>query len=117
MLSAKHRFHGYGSLRRVYGRSQGVRGNLVSLRYAKRDQARPYRVAVVVGKKVSKSAVTRNRIRRRLYELVRTSDLVPQSTDLVFTVYSDSLAELPSGELRSLVDDLLRKASQVSDSN
>lgn len=35
------------------------------------------KIGVVVGKKVSKSAVKRNRIRRQLYEMIRT-DLFPK---------------------------------------
>jgi ribonuclease P protein component len=112
MLNATHRFHGYGSLRKVYSRSQNIRGTSVSLRYSPRSLGRPYRVAVVVSKKVNKSAVTRNRIRRRIYEIVRLSENVPDATNLVFTVYSDNLADDPSAEIVSLINELLVKCNQ-----
>jgi ribonuclease P protein component len=111
MLTSKHRFHGYGSLRRVYQRSKGARGQMVGLRYAQRKPGQPYRVAVVVARKVHKSAVKRNRIRRRTYEVVRLSSKVPLSTDLIFTAYSDKLADIPIGELETQIDELLKKAS------
>ncbi len=36
MLGRAHRFHGYAVLRRTYGRSQAVRGPLISLRFSAR---------------------------------------------------------------------------------
>ena len=112
MLNRRHRFHGYGSLRRVYSRSQNVRGSLISLRYASRGPGKPYRVAVVVGKKVHKSAVKRNRIRRRIYENVRNSTYVPASTDLIITVYNEQVADIPASELEDQVNQLLQKVTQ-----
>jgi ribonuclease P protein component len=108
MIGVAHRFHGYNSLRNVYKRGQNVRGSLVSLRFALRGPTRPYRAAVVVSRKVSKSAVVRNRIRRRIYEIVRQSgNTIDPGTDLVFTVFSDQVAELPPPKLKTLIDELL----------
>lgn len=109
MITAAHRFHGYGSLRGVYQRGRNIRGPLVSLKFGQRGPGRPYRVAVVVSRKVSKSAVTRNRIRRRIYEVVRHSDtdIVP-GTDLVFTVFDAKLADLPAPKLEAAVGELLQ---------
>jgi ribonuclease P protein component len=110
MIGALHRFHGYNSLRGVYQRGQTVRGSMISLKFASRGRPRPYRAAVVVSRKVSKSAVVRNRIRRRLYELVRRDQAVPLGMDLVFTVFDERLADLPPAKLQAIVDDLLKKA-------
>jgi len=106
MLKQKHRFHGYGSLKRVYSVSQHIRGQYISLRYAKRPPNKNYRIAVVVAKKVNKSAVVRNRIRRRIYEILRQTNL-KDSHDYIFTVYSDQTAELPSAELKTQIEQLL----------
>lgn len=111
MFSKSHRFHGYGSLKGVYSRGQTVRGSLISLKYAKRGPAKPYRVAVVVSKKVSKSAVKRNRIRRRVYEQVRLAgNNIAPGTDLVFTIFSDQIAELEAPKLQKQILELLQKA-------
>ena len=110
MISQRHRFHGLGGLRPVYQRGRAVRGPLMSLKFVDRRPGRPYRAAVVVSKQVSPSAVMRNRIRRRLYEVVRQAD--PELTseqDLVFTVFSDQLATIDSKKLEKLVRDLLTK--------
>jgi ribonuclease P protein component len=113
MIGRTHRFHGYGSLRGVYKRGQTVRAPLVSLRYASRDPNRPYRVAVVVSRKASKSAVTRNRIRRRIYEVVREANsLITPGTDLVFTVFNDQPAILEPAKLRTTINGLLQKAAK-----
>ncbi len=112
MVGRTHRFHGYGSLRGVYQRGKNVRGSLLTLRYARREGGRPYRVAVVVSRKVNKSAVVRNRIRRQIYEIVRRSDSdIASGTDLVFTVYNDQIAEVPSASLEVAIDELLLKAT------
>jgi ribonuclease P protein component len=111
MLTRSHRFHGYGSLRSTYTHGQTVRGSLVSLRYALRSNGKPYRVAVVVSRKVHKSAVIRNRIRRRIYELVRQSQAVPPSTDLIFMVFSDQVATIEAERLNSIINELLSKVT------
>ncbi|HWB39285.1 MAG TPA: ribonuclease P protein component [Candidatus Saccharimonadales bacterium] len=112
MLDRSHRFHGYGSLRATYQRGQTLRGQALSLRFSVRNNNKPYRVAVVVSKQVSKSAVTRNRIRRRIYEAVRTNaDLVPANSDLIFTAFSDQLAEAKPEKLQKTVAELLHKTS------
>jgi ribonuclease P protein component len=108
MLTRKHRFHGYGSVRRVYSRSKTIRSPFIRLRYSLRPPGKPYRVAVVVSRKVHKSAVIRNRIRRRIYEVVRTLETAPPAVDLVFSVHSDQVAEMPQTELVSTIDKLLK---------
>lgn len=112
MINVTHRFHGYNSLQGVYRRGRNIRGPLVGLKFAQRGPNRPYRVAVVVSRKVSKSAVVRNRIRRRIYELVRRGEAtINPGTDLVFTVFDEKLAELEATKLQTIVDGLLKKAA------
>lgn len=111
MLAKIHRFHGYGSLKRVYQTGKSYRGTMVSVKVASRPTNRPYRVAVVVSKKIDKSAVVRNRIRRRIYEIVRQTDqnLMP-GNDLVFTVFSGQVADLEAQKLQLMIEELLKKA-------
>lgn len=112
MIARSHRFHGRGSLNYVYSKGRSVRGEFVSLRFAPSKKS-DYRLAVVVSKKVSKSAVTRNRIRRRIYEIIRQTkklDSRPWPYDLILTVFDDRLATLPSEQLRAHIISLLQKA-------
>jgi len=115
MIGVRHRFHGRGSLRGVYARGRAARHPLMSLRSLRRDPRRPYRVAVVVSRKVNKSAVVRNRIRRRVYELVRQADdRIEPGTDLVFTVFDDRVARVEAAKLHAAVEELLQKAASSS---
>lgn len=68
------------------------------------------RVAVVVSKKIHKSAVKRNRIRRRIYENIRPRlDTWKSPSEVVITVYQADLADMPQSELAQAIDDLLRR--------
>jgi ribonuclease P protein component len=111
MINRAHRFHGHGSLRYVYQHGQTVRGPLTALKFIENSRRNQYRLAVVVSKKVSKSAVARNRIRRRLYEAVRSHEpQIAKPYDMVITVFHEQLAELKSAELQRLVRAQLRQA-------
>ena len=115
MISRAHRFHGHGSLRFVYQHGQTVRGPLTSIKYIENSRRDHYRLAVVISKKVSKSAVVRNRIRRRLYEAVRgLEDQLTKPHDIVITVFHDQLATLASDELQRLVKAQLRQAGVLA---
>jgi ribonuclease P protein component len=73
-----------------------------------------YRLAVVVSKKVHKSAVVRNRIRRRLFAIVHQySDQIKPSMDIVVTVFNDSIATIPAAELEENVVKLLERAELI----
>lgn len=112
MISQAHRFHGHGSLNFVYRTGKSVRGEFVSLRFAPARQP-DFRMAVVVSKKVSKSAVVRNRIRRRLFEIIRVERLnrvAPMPYDLVLSIFDERVAVLPAEQLRESVLKLLAKA-------
>ena len=114
MIGRSHRFHGYGSLRYTYQHGQTVRGPLCSLRYVQNDRRKTYRLSVVVSKKVSKSAVVRNRIRRRLYEAMRQHEGdIQKPYDMVVTVFSEQVAELPADEVTRLVRAQLKQAKII----
>ena len=111
MISRAHRFHGYGSLRYVYQHGQIVRGPLCAIKYTQNDRRKTYRVAVVVSKKVSKSAVVRNRIRRKLYEAVRRQEArITAPFDIVITVFHEQMKELSGEEIDKLVYTQLKQA-------
>jgi ribonuclease P protein component len=111
MIGRKNRFHGHGSLRYVYRNGQTVRGPLCALKFAANNKRKDYRLAVVVSKKVSKSAVVRNRIRRRLYESFRLeSPSFKGSYDMVLTVFNDQISTIPSEEVRKMVHAQLKQA-------
>lgn len=110
MLAGLHRFHGLSALRPLYKGGRIVRGKLLSVRYQSRSDD-SYRVAVVVSKKVHKSAVVRNRIRRRVYEVIRTGDIHSvRGLDIAVYIYSAEFATMPYNTLTQHIQKLLLKA-------
>ncbi len=74
---------------------------MFAVRYQPNPRRATYRAAVVVSRKVHKSAVARNRMRRRLYELVRELDgQISGPFDIVITVYQEGLLDEPQARLR-----------------
>lgn len=111
MIGQKHRFHGHSSLRYVYSNGRTVRGQDLAIRFANNPKRSSYRCAVVVSKKVSKSAVKRNRIRRRLYEVIRNNqELLEGTPDIVITVFTEGVAVLEYEALNKTILRLLSGA-------
>lgn len=110
MLARPYRLRHAADIARVYkqGTYGGVRGLLS-------DKALPSgrstaRAVVVVGKKVSKRAVVRNRLRRRLIaELAQLWATVRPGCDIVITVHSD-LSALSPATLREYLTQALDRA-------
>jgi ribonuclease P protein component len=111
MIIRAHRFHGYNSLRHVYSKGHSVRGPLFAVKSQLNSRRNTYRVAVVVSRKISKSAVKRNRMRRRIFELVRELDAgISKPYDIVITVFQEGLIDTPHKELRSQLKKQFRES-------
>lgn len=117
MLAKENRFHGRNSLNFVYKQGQSVSKDQINLRYAF-NKYKGILVAVVISKKVHKSSVVRNRIRRRVYEIIRNnlSD-IKDNTSLIISVYSDRFASVDHQELENIIKGLLEKANILSINN
>jgi ribonuclease P protein component len=110
VISKEHRFHGYNKLQAVYRKGQTARSSFIALKAYKNPRRSSYRLAVVVSRKVNKSAVVRNRIRRRLFENFRKYEHLFGSRDMVVTVFSDLAASCSSTELDEAVCKILEQA-------
>ncbi len=111
MLSFHHRFHGHGSLRYVYKNGEAVRSHLLTVKYTANSHRRHSRFSIVVSKKVHKGAVGRNRIRRRLYEVIREElPKMKSPHDVALIVLSSELMEMPFEELHETVKQLFTQA-------
>ena len=114
MLSSTRRFHGYSSLNWAYRHGESIRDQQITLKYALNTRRQTYRAAVVVSRKVSRSAVIRNRIRRRVYEVIRAHEKdIKGSFDLIFNIYSAELVSLSNEELNNLIAGLLKRAKVI----
>ena len=114
MINRKHRFHGHGSLRFVYQNGKTLRGQYGAIKFVANPRRKDYRMAVVVSRKVHKSAVVRNRIRRRIFEIVRREEPnITGAYDMVFTVFSDQVASISAEDLRQRIVSKMQEAGIV----
>lgn len=118
MISKQHRFHGYNQLARLYRKAQTARSAYMALKYAPNSGQDGYRLAVVVSRKVHKSAVVRNRIRRRVFEAYRVilADR-PLAYDMAVVVYSEQVATMPAADLTRTIRGQLRQAGIIGRSH
>ncbi|MEO6109528.1 MAG: ribonuclease P protein component [Candidatus Saccharimonadales bacterium] len=111
MIPAPFRFHGHNSLRYVYANGKAVRSQPMTIKWVKNTHRSKSRISTVVSKKVIKSAIGRNRIRRRVYEYVRLHlDAMNDTYDIVIIVTSPELRVMPASELSGLLDQLFQRA-------
>ncbi len=112
MLTKKHRFQGPAGLTRVYQKGVTVRSQFCAARFT-RGKRTEFRVAVVVSKKVAKSAPERNRIRRRVYEIVRLqASGYLTNEDVVITIFDSRLSSIEHSELQEII---IRLLSQIKE--
>ena len=111
MLKQDYRFHGHNSLSFVYRNGNIVRGKTMSIKYIQNPRRKDSRVAVVISRKVLKSAPKRNRVRRRIYEFIRKNwSHIAHPKDIVALVYDPRFFDMPSQELESTLQELLEKS-------
>jgi ribonuclease P protein component len=111
MIPSLFRFHGHNSLRYVYANGKALRSQLVTVKFVRNIHRTHPRFSIVVSKKVLKSAVGRNRIRRRLYEYIRP--LIKEMDDvydIVIIATSSEIRKMPAPELKEQLDQLFSKA-------
>ncbi|MDX1765323.1 MAG: ribonuclease P protein component [Candidatus Saccharimonadales bacterium] len=110
MLAYKYRFHRRNAINYLYKNGKSARSGPFQLRYIdnRHDHSR---VAVVVSRKVDKRATVRNRIRRRIYEIIRANwDNLSPRKDILISVFEGGVADMPAAELQQEVLGLLKKA-------
>ena len=110
MLNKKYRFHSRGGVRYVYQKGKTIRSTKMSLVYTPNTKGFT-RIAVVVSKKVNKTAIGRNRMRRRVYEVLRKNfNLIPPKTDYIFVIYSRDVLTMPFNELEKILGGLVAES-------
>lgn len=116
MLTKRNRFHGYGGLRYLYKNAEATRSRLMTVKYIVNPHRKTSRIAVVISKKVHKSAVGRNRMRRRIYEIIRHE--LPQINgiyDIAVIVTSGEILFISHEELTTTVRELFTQAGLYRD--
>lgn len=117
MLGKKYRFHSRGGVKYVFQHGKTVRRAQMSLVFVPNDKGFT-RIAVVVSKKVAKSAVERNKIRRRVFEALRLNfDLIPKNNDYIFVVFTKSVKNMKFAELEKLLGELVEESKMCYNQN
>lgn len=112
MLSHKYRFHGPNSLRFAYRNGQTVHSHICKIKYVPNARRKDSRFTIVVSKKVHKSAVGRNSIRRRFYEVIREQvPLLKPGMDVVVIIVSGKVLALPFEEINKTLQQLFHEAN------
>ena len=101
MLAAKYRFHGYGSLKFLFGHGKTYRFKSMSVRVAKNPRREVSRAAVVISKKVIKASPKRNQVRRRVYEVLRLHwDQILPGYDVLISIYDPNFLDISHDQLK-----------------
>jgi ribonuclease P protein component len=109
MIRKPFRFHGYGSLKYLFQHGERTHTKLFGVRYVENTRRGGPRIAVIVSKKVAKSAVKRNRMRRRVYEVLREHFNFEKPYDLAVTIFSDEVLTISHVELKEQLKKLIEE--------
>jgi ribonuclease P protein component len=107
MIPFNNRFHGHSSLNFVYRNGKATHSRWFIIKTIENPKRKKSRAAVIVSKKILKSAVKRNRVRRQIYEYIST--LFPQLGkvyDIAIIVSSGELFMAPQAEIFAQLDEL-----------
>lgn len=116
MINYRNRFHGYSSLRFLHRNGKIVRSKYFTLKYLTNPIQKHSRISVIVSKKITKKAVVRNRIRRRIYEIIRLNISQFEGIfDLVIIVNSVEINKLSYADLTRTINGALNKAGIIKD--
>ncbi len=113
MLASMYRFHRRNHVNRVFKQGKTSRSGCFMMKYRLDEQLSSPRFAIAVSKKVDKRAVVRNRIRRRVFEVIRLQ--LPQlasNLEAVVVVNDASVATMKPEELAEHIDKLLGDAGR-----
>lgn len=117
MLKSQSRLRKRADITRVYKRGSYGSGNGALSAKVLRSGHAHSRAVVVVGKKVSKKAVTRNLIRRRIIgDLEKRLGTLNVGYDIVITVHQD-VSELQPTQLANHLAQALTKAGAINSSS
>jgi ribonuclease P protein component len=114
MIAQKYRFHGHNSLRYVFANGQMARDKFFAVKWAPNERRHHPRLSVVVSKKIFKSAVKRNRVRRRIYEIARPLLIDAPAIDVVISVHVAEVLDASRDELAIQLLPLLHGAGLKS---
>jgi ribonuclease P protein component len=116
MLPKKHRLKKKKDFEKVIKKGKGARGDFLNLKFLT-NNLKVVRVGFVVGQKISKKATVRNRVKRRLREVMRINlKKIKPGYDLIFFTRK-GIEEKNFWEIKEIVEQLLKKAKLLKTSS
>ena len=107
MLKKENRLTKRKDFERVYKKGRGIKADSLFLKILENEQEAT-RIGIVISKKVSKRAVIRNKIKRRIREIVKKNNFLP-GFDLVIITYPQ-IKEKDFHQLEIEINQLFKKA-------
>lgn len=107
MLKQENRFRGNKAINAVIKKGISNYDQNIKLKYILNPNQKHPKFAVIVSKKISKSAAVRNRIRRRIYSSFKPY-LNEKGLFVVF-IYSDSFKNTKFSTIEAIMNNLFRK--------
>lgn len=111
MFPKKYRIKKEKEFQTVFSRGKSIFDPICLLKY-KRNNLLYSRFAVIVGKKVEKSAVKRHKWQRQILEILRLFPNLPQGYDLMFLVQKTAV-NFSREEIKEHVEYLLKKIKSL----
>jgi|SRR5687768_14466787 len=109
MLSKPYRLTAEKDFARIFAKGRAFQGRGLTVK-AVRNGLEGTRVGFVVSTKVSKRAVLRNKIKRRMREIVRKREVkLLAGVDIVFLAKVEALT-MPFADVERSIDDVLGRA-------
>jgi ribonuclease P protein component len=109
VLAKENRIHGRKAFLGILKTNTVIRGKYFNLSYSP-NQTEKIKAAVVVGKKISKKAVDRNRLRRKIFEILRKKfALALSGKNIIIIVFNPNTVNLKSSEIEELIEQLVAK--------
>lgn len=114
MLKRRFRLRSKADFNRTYKFGHSIRGQFIYLKALKKDAGNT-RVAVVVTKKISKRAVVRNRIKRRVIETIRKNWLKLPGGFTIIVVVGQEISKLEQAKIERDILSAITKLSTIKD--
>lgn len=110
MLSKRYCLKKENDFKSIFKNGKPCNGNLLFLKF-KKNNLQISRFGFIVSKKISKKATTRNKIKRRLREIVRKNlDNIKQGFDIVIWT-KEEILDKNYQEIEKGMKELLKKAN------
>ena len=107
MLKKQNRLTKKKDFERIFKQGRGFKENALFLKIVEKE-AGPTKVGIIVSKKVSKKAVERNKVKRRIREIVRKIEF-KQGFDIIIITHP-SAKDLSFEEIKEQIINLFKKA-------